>query len=184
LHALGPLVEARGLAVDAGTGHGVLLDLLAPLFDRVVAIDRSEAQLARAAERLRVRGYSNVELVNDEVDGELARAAVGPGADLVVSARMLHHAPLPRDAVVALTRLARPGGRLFIVDYCKHDDERLSRQQADVWMGFEPDELMSFAGAAGLVDTATFGVPPGYVGAGMDAHVGWQVLAGRRPLQP
>jgi len=180
LHALAALVEPRGLAVDAGTGRGVLLDLLAPLFTRVVAIDRSDAQLARASERVQARAYPNVELVRDEIDGELARAAVGRGADVVVSARVLHHAPLPRDAVAALARLARPDGRVVVIDYCKHDDERLGRQHADVWMGFEAGELIEFAAAAGLSDVATFPIPRGYVGVGTDAHVGWQVLVGRR----
>ena len=40
----------------AGTGDGALLDVLAPAFDRVVALDRSAAQLARAERRVqRVR---------------------------------------------------------------------------------------------------------------------------------
>ncbi len=180
LYSLASVLASPGVAVDAGTGSGVLLDLLAPLFSRVVAIDRSEVQLARAAARVRSRAYGNVELVADEIDGERARAAVHPGADVVVSVRMLHHAPLPRAAVAALTRLARCGGRVVVIDYQKHDDEALSRQQADVWMGFDVEELISFACHAGLVEARTFPIPARYVGGGMDAHVGWQVLVGRR----
>ena len=182
LHALASVLTVQRFAVDAGTGNGVLLDLLAPLFGRVVAIDRSDAQLARARARVRARRYGNVELVRDEIDGPLARVAVGSGADVVVSARMLHHAPLPRAAVSSLARLARPGGSLVIVDYMKHEDEALSRHQADVWMGFEPDELLSFASSAGLRDCRTFRVPSRYVGGGLDAHLGWHVLVGQRPV--
>jgi DNA-binding transcriptional ArsR family regulator len=180
LHALATVLNSRDVAVDAGTGNGVLLDLLAPLFVRVIGIDRSEAQLARASARVGARSYQNVELVRDEIDGELAAATVGEGADVVVSARMLHHAPLPRAAVAALARLARPGGSVVIVDYLKHDDESLSRQQADVWMGFAAEELLSFASSAGLVDYHTFGIPARYVGGGLDAHLGWQALVGQR----
>ena len=39
LAALAPLLPGRGLAVDAGTGEGVLLDVLAPLFERVIAVE-------------------------------------------------------------------------------------------------------------------------------------------------
>ncbi len=37
------------LAVDVGTGEGALLPLLSPLFERVVAVDRSPARLRAAA---------------------------------------------------------------------------------------------------------------------------------------
>src|SRR4051794_33921476 len=41
LSLLAPLVPARGLAVDVGAGEGTLLPLLSPIFERVIAIDRS-----------------------------------------------------------------------------------------------------------------------------------------------
>src|SRR6185503_340400 len=47
-----PLLPGRALAIDAGTGEGTLLPLLSPLYERVVAVDRSAARLARCAERL------------------------------------------------------------------------------------------------------------------------------------
>ena len=56
LAAFGALLPRRALAVDAGTGDGALLDLLAPLFERVLAVDRSAAQLERAALRVKQRG--------------------------------------------------------------------------------------------------------------------------------
>jgi len=43
------------------------LDVLAPAFDRVVALDRSSAQLARAERRVLARGYDNVELFSAEI---------------------------------------------------------------------------------------------------------------------
>src|SRR5688572_7860377 len=150
LSALSLLMERRGLAVDAGTGDGALLDVLAPLFDRVIALDRSEAQLARAAERVRVRGYANVSLFCAELDAEEVQSAAEEGADVVIASRVLHHAPLPREAVRSLAALLRPGGRLLVIDYCRHADEALRDAQADVWMGFEERELIEFATAAGL----------------------------------
>src|SRR5690606_13322669 len=67
LAALAPLVARRGFAVDVGTGDGAFLEVLAPIFERVLAVDRSEAQLARARARLSRRGYSNVELALAEL---------------------------------------------------------------------------------------------------------------------
>src|SRR6185369_9848777 len=53
LAAIGRLIPHRKLAVDVGTGDGALLEVLAPLFERVVAIDRSDEQLKLAADRVR-----------------------------------------------------------------------------------------------------------------------------------
>jgi DNA-binding transcriptional ArsR family regulator len=149
LFAVSAAIGERALAVDAGTGDGAWLDILAPMFDRVVALDRSQAQLDQARRRVAARGYDNVTLVCSELDGAAARQAAAPGADLITCSRVLHHSPLPRDTVRALAGLARPGGRLVILDYLPHGDERLQEQQADVWMGFDPDELLGFARDAG-----------------------------------
>lgn len=183
LCALAPLLGRRKLALDAGAGDGGLLDVLAPVFDKVVALDRSEAQLGRALHRVRARGYRNVELICGEVDGDEVQSAVGDGADVVIAARMLHHAPLPRATVAALAELVRPGGTLVIIDYARHDDERLRDHQANVWMGFDASELSSYATAAGLAQVRTAPIPAGYVLGGDDAHLLWQMLVAERPAE-
>src|SRR5688572_20316779 len=152
LFALAGLIGPRALAVDAGTGDGMLLDLLAPLYGRVVAIDRSAAQLTRARQRVTAHGYRNVELIEDHIGGSEVVRAVGAGADLVVATRVLHHAPRPRQSMQELFRLLCPGGKLLVIDYVRYEDERFQEQQADVWMGFSPAELTDHAEAAGLVD--------------------------------
>lgn len=181
LSAFAGLIEPRNLAVDAGTGDGVLLDLLAPIYQRVVAIDRSVAQLERARQRLRSHGYHNVTLIEDQIDGDDVRAAVGDGADLVLAARVLHHAPRPKATLKALGELARPGGKVLVIDYARHDDERMSEQQADVWLGFSEDELRSFADAAGLQGVRVTAVPASFARVGVDAHLPCLVLMGTRP---
>ena len=182
LFALGQVTVPHALAVDVGTGDGSLLDVLAPVFDRVLALDRSQAQLARARSKAIVRGYRNVEFVRGELDSVEARRSVGIGADLVVCSRVLHHSPLPRKAVKTLVELARRGGALVLIDYLRHEDEQLRDRQADIWMGFSSDELEDFARAAGLVEVCARQVPPGFTGGTPDSQVGWQVLIGKRPL--
>jgi DNA-binding transcriptional ArsR family regulator/protein-L-isoaspartate O-methyltransferase len=180
LSAFAGLLEHRELAVDAGTGDGVLLDLLAPLYRRVVAIDRSEAQLERARQRVRARGFDNVTLIEEQIDGDKVRRAVGDGADLVVAARVLHHAPRPRAAVADLTELLRPGGKLLVIDYARHDDERWSEQQADVWLGFSGEELTDFARSGGLAGARVTLLPESYARFGPDAHIAWICMIGTR----
>lgn len=185
LAAVAPLIPERRLAIDAGTGDGALLEVLAPLFDRVVAVDRSDAQLELARERAAARKLTNVRFVRGELDGKEVEAAVNraggkSGADAVFAVRVLHHAPAPARAMKALARLARRGGAVIVVDYEPHRDEALRERQADLWLGFEGAELASLATAAGLCEVRRTRLPAAWCGEGPDRHLKWQLLAGKR----
>ncbi len=179
LAALAPLLARRGLAVDAGTGDGGMLEVLAPVFDRVVAVDRSEAQLAMARARVKHRGFANVQLVRGELDAPEVLRAAGHKADAVFAVRVLHHAPKPAMVVKKLAELCRPGAALVVLDYARHDDERM-RDQADLWLGFEPKELVRFAKDAGFEDAKVSPLAGALRGSGPDSHLGWQVMVARR----
>jgi DNA-binding transcriptional ArsR family regulator len=181
LAALASLLPRRGVALDAGTGDGRLLDVLGPVYERVVAVDRSGAQLARARDRVAARGFTHVTLVEGELDSKDLRRALGAaGADAVFASRVLHHAPQPRRVVAELASLCAPGGDLVIIDYAHHDDESM-HQQADAWLGFEPAELRRFARAAGLEDARVSKIPSPFCGDGPDRHLPWQVMSARKP---
>lgn len=181
LAALSPLLPRRRLAIDAGTGDGRLLEVLAPLFEQVVAVDREAAQLSRAAQRVRLRGYDNVMLVAADLQAQEAPDTVlayGP-ADVVFASRVLHHAPRPAQTVAHLSRLLAPGGHLLVLDYAPHHDEAM-RGQADLWLGFAEDELLGFARAAGLSEAHVTSIAPAFCGGGPDGHLNWQLLMARR----
>ena len=186
--ALARLLPERSLAVDAGTGDGALLDVLAPSFERVVAVDRAGAQLDRARARVARRGYTNVRLLKAELGAPELREHVGEGADVVFASRLLHHAPRPVDLVRQLELLAKPaskhraggvGGAIVIVDYARHDDEAM-RDEADLWLGFDASELKRFAREAQLEDADVIRIPTAWCGKGKDAHLPWQVMVARR----
>lgn len=196
LHALAPLIESRSLAIDAGSGDGALLEVLAPVFEHVIALDRSAAQVQLARERAARRGFSNITFVCGELDGSEIRNAVTKahnkkkrgrrGADAVFASRVLHHAAVPARAMGALVALARPasgdrpGGAVFALDYESHRDEALRAQQADLWLGFEKTELVAMARDANLNDVACSKIPPRWCGEGPDRHLVWLLLSGRR----
>ncbi len=148
---LAPLLPGHALAVDIGTGEGALLPLLSPLYDRVIAVDRSPARLARCGERIASWGLPNVRLREGSVEDPALAEDVGQrgGADLVVMARMLVHASRPQDAIASAARLLRSGGHLAIIDYLPHDDESL-REQGHVWLGFDASKLRGWLDAAKL----------------------------------
>lgn len=184
LFALGAVLPRHGLLVDAGTGDGTVLEAVAPFFERVLAVDRSEARLDRARRRAKARGYHNVEFVTGEIDSDAVRRAGRGAADLVVAGRMLHHAPVPERTVAALGDLLAPGGRLLVVDYASHSNEAMREAQADVWLGFAPDELLRFATQAGLVGAKVLAVPSGFWAAsrrGRPERVPWLALTATKP---
>ena len=144
-----PLLPGHALAIDIGTGEGTLLPLLSPLFDKVVAIDRSAARLAQCAARIADWGLPNIRLREGTVDDMLTNDELSGRADLVVMARVLVHASRPQDAIATATRLLKPGGHLAIIDALPHEDESL-REQGHVWLGFEPQKLRAWLEAARL----------------------------------
>jgi DNA-binding transcriptional ArsR family regulator/SAM-dependent methyltransferase len=183
LFALGAVVPRQGTLVDAGTGDGTVLEAAAPLFGRVIAIDRSDARLERARRRTAARGYDNVQFVAGEIDSEAVRRAALGAADFVVAGRMLHHAPVPSRTVSALADLLSPGGRLLVVDYASHTNESMREAQADVWMGFAPAELLSFAAEAGLVAAKVTEIPAAFWAAsrrGRAERVPWLALTAKK----
>ena len=161
--ALSMATAEHRVALDAGVGDGVLLDLLAPTFTKVYAIDRSSARIELAKERAVRRGYTNVTFACGDVESEPILAQVGSSADWVIASRMLHHASSPRTTLAALVQMLAAGGQLCVVDYCTNEDEMLREQRADVWMGFSEEQISTLMAEAGLSEFQYHLVPPGYV---------------------
>lgn len=184
LAALQLLLPGRELAVDVGTGDGLTLDVLAPLYERVIAVDRSRAQLARVAERVAARGFHHVSLFPGSYDDAalLQRVDAAGGADLVFAGRTLHHASRPLQALQAFGRLLKRGGHLVVLDYLPHADEAMRAEGGDVWLGFQADELNALIAEAGLSLVGHFPIPPAFHVAGPDAALDWHAWVARRPL--
>ena len=182
LSALAPLITHRKLAIDAGTGDGKLLEILAPLFERVIGIEREAAQLELAKERLAHRKYSNVTLVEGAYDDAqiVQRVRKLGAADVVFASRVLHHAAQPEKSIKALSELLSPHGTLICIDYAAHDDERLRSEEADVWLGFSAEDLARYAKRAGFAEAHVNSIPLARNGAGPDRHLQWHVLVAKR----
>lgn len=183
LPILAPLLPGRALAIDIGTGEGSLLPLLSPLYERVIAVDLSPARLASCAARIGAWGLPNVRLLEGHVEDSGLAQEVGQrgGADIVLMARVLHHAARPPESILAGARLLRPGGHLLVVDYLPHDDEAM-RDQGDVWLGFEPAKLRAWLDGAGLEVSALQPLPrPARAAA--PASPALQLALGKRPAR-
>ncbi len=186
LAALSPLLPGRALAVDVGTGEGLLLDVLAPLYERVIAVDRSRSQLARCAVRVAERGFHHVSLFPGSYDDAalVERVDAAGGADLVYASRTLHHASRPAQALQSFSRLLRRGGHLVVLDYLPHDDDGMRENQADVWLGFSVRELSKLLTDAGLEVVGELAIPTAFHREGPDAALDWHAVVARKPSHP
>ena len=102
----------RRLAIDLGTGHGLVARAVAPHFTRVLATDPSAGMLAQA--RALSTGFPNIEFESAAAEN-LASVASG-AADMVVSGQAAHwfdHALW----WVEMRRVVRPGGTVAIWAY-------------------------------------------------------------------
>src|SRR5438477_10690648 len=96
-------------ALDVGTGAGTLALALAPLVREVVGVD----VVPELLERARAGAPANVTFVEGDAT---SLPFDGASFDLVCCRRTLHHIARPELVVAQLTRVTRPGGRVFVDD--------------------------------------------------------------------
>ncbi len=140
-------VAANAVVADIGTGTGFVAAGLATRAAKVYGFDASAAMLAVAKRNL--ARLSNVEL--REAPGD--RLPLPDGTlDGVFANMYLHHAPQPPAAIREMARLLKPGGVLCITDLDTHDHTWQREQMADLWLGFERNEIRQWLAEAGLVE--------------------------------
>lgn len=149
--AIGDLLSPPiGRLLDAGTGTGRMLELLAPRATAAVGLDRSAEMLRLARMKLDAAGLTGVELrLGDIVAAPFRDAAF----DTLVLHQVLHFLDRPQAALDEAARLLAPGGQLLVVDYAPHADDELSDRFRHRHPGFARAEMDAMLGAAGLSPT-------------------------------
>jgi len=135
------------VVADIGAGTGFMSAGLAPLVKRVHVIDGSAAMLAVAKRNL--SRFDN--LLYHETDGQ-SIPLPDKSLDAIFANMYLHHCPDPVGAIQEMVRLLRPGGRLMITDMDVHHYKWMKEEMADVWMGFERQQIRDWFQQAGLVN--------------------------------
>lgn len=132
---------------DIGSGTGFVAAGLAPLVKRVYVVDGSAAMLEVAKKNL--AQFNNVEY--HEADGS-SLPFPEDSLDAIFANMYLHHTPDPLAAIREMVRVLRPGGRLVITDMDTHPYAWLKEEMADVWQGFDRDQMRVWFAEAGLVN--------------------------------
>src|SRR4051812_18727696 len=143
-------VRAGQLAADLGAGTGFVTEGLLRRGLSVVAVDQSEAMLAKMKTKF-AAAAGQVDYHTGEADSlPLADQAV----EHVFANMYLHHVDDPSRAVAEMARILRPGGRLTITDVFEHPFEFLKTEHHDRWLGFRREALEEWLTAAGLSEVA------------------------------
>lgn len=137
---------------DMGSGSGFIALGLTPLVRQVHVIDGSPAMLEVARKNL--AAFKNITF--HQADAFSVPLADG-SLDAVFANMYLHHCPDPLAAIREMTRLLRPGGRLVISDADAHDQQWMKTEMADIWLGFERQQVRSWLAQAGLVNVIVDG---------------------------
>jgi ubiquinone/menaquinone biosynthesis C-methylase UbiE len=135
------------IVADVGSGTGFVAAALAGRVAELHCVDASGEMLAVAQQRLGDRpGMRFHQAPGDRLpfaDGSL---------DGVVANMYLHHAPDPAAALHEMTRVLRPGGKLVLTDLDTHTEDWMRAEMADVWLGFDRQQVREWLLAAGLAD--------------------------------
>ncbi len=153
--ALLGLLPASWTVADLGCGTGAVAEALAPFVREVIGVDASPAMLQGAERRL--ARFENVTLHA----GELEHVPLADGtADAVSLMLVLHHLDRPELAVREAARIARPGGKVLIVDMLTHDRVQYRREMGHTRLGFSQEEIETICHEAGLGGTRFQPLPP------------------------
>ena len=133
------------IVADVGTGTGFVAAGLAPHAAKVLGFDANPDMLDIARKNL--AGFSNVELKQSAGD---QLPLLDQSVDGVFANMYLHHAPDPEKAIQEMARILKPGGVLCITDLDTHDHEWQREQMADLWLGFDRDDIRNWFGNEGL----------------------------------
>lgn len=135
--------------VDLGTGTGRVLQVFAPRIKHGLGIDRSREMLAVARANLEAAGLRHCQVRH----GDIYNLPIADGfADVITVHHVLHFLDNPATAVAEAARALKPGGRLLIVDFARHQLEFLRTEYAHRRLGFGDDEVISWCRSAGLIN--------------------------------
>jgi ArsR family transcriptional regulator len=147
LGAVSALVDDSLSVVDIGTGTGALLPLLAGAAGRVVAVDNSNAMLARArvlCERSHLNG-----VVFQKAD--IQALPFGDASfQAAFCSMVLHHVARPAVAIGEMARVVIEGGKVVVIAFTRHNLTWMREELAHQWLGFDREEMEQLYREAGL----------------------------------
>ena len=133
--------------LDIGTGTGRILEILSPQVKHGVGVDLSSGMLAVARSNIERHGFSHVQVRK----GDMYRLPIEDSSiDLAVVHMVLHYSDEPLEVIREAARVLRPRGRLILVDFAAHGEEKLRDEFNHHRLGFSDDEVCHWFEHCGL----------------------------------
>lgn len=133
--------------LDLGTGTGRILERFHPLFQSGIGIDINKEMLRHARARLDRIAITSCELRHGDITN---LPLEDESADIIIMHQVLHFFAEPKLACSEAARLLKRGGRLLIVDFAPHKEDKLRTDFAHQRLGFEENQLWQILKEAGL----------------------------------
>jgi ubiquinone/menaquinone biosynthesis C-methylase UbiE len=115
-------VRGQGRVLEVAAGTGLFTTAIAKVAREIIATDYAPAMVEILAKRVQQAGLRNVRC--EQADIKALHFDSG-SFDCVVAANVLHLMPNLEEALAALRRVLRPGGKLVVPTFC-HDETWLS----------------------------------------------------------
>ncbi|XOV84689.1 MAG: metalloregulator ArsR/SmtB family transcription factor [bacterium] len=131
-------------ALEIGPGNGALMLALAPLCRHITGIDNAAEMLNEASRTL--AQVDNVTLQEQDFSSL-------PGTrqfDFIAAAMVLHHLPAPAEFFRQARTLMTDNALLVVAELCRHEQTWVSDLCADIWLGFDTEDLDRWATQAGM----------------------------------
>ena len=145
-------LDQRKLALEVGPGDGAFLLHLAPQFEHVIALDNAAEMLASSEALATREQLANIEFVHGDTRHQRLQEI---SADCIVVNMVLHHTPSPADIFQDLANCLSDSGVLLVTDLCHHDQDWAREACGDLWLGFDPEDMLAWALRAGLNEIAS-----------------------------
>lgn len=131
--------------MDFGAGTGLISSRVAPLVNKIVAVDISQAMLDKLVEKPELRG--KVEAVCQDITD----TPINMSFDLIMSAMALHHVKDTHEIIGIFSEHLKPGAMLALADLDKEDGSFHPENTEGVFhFGFERDALKTILEDSGF----------------------------------
>ncbi len=149
------LIQPEDVVLECACGTGLLSGVIARKCRRLTVTDFSEKMLQRAAKKL--GKYANVTLEKADI---LRLAYPAERFDVVVAANVIHLLDAPYQALGALDKVCKPGGRIIIPTYMNRTEkgktnrvsDAIGKAGADFKREFTLESYRQFFADAGYTD--------------------------------
>ncbi|MGE4293917.1 MAG: ArsR/SmtB family transcription factor [Desulfovibrio sp.] len=145
LAAAAPQGVGPDVAADLGCGTGDLLQALAGAARLAIGVDNSPGMIETARTRFGADPRVSLRI------GELDHLPLRDGeADFAVLSLVLHHFSDPAAVLAEAGRVLRPGGRLVVAEFDRHELERMRTEYGDHRLGIARADMRRFFDQSGF----------------------------------